>query len=347
MDKGPADPYNSGTQEESAEQSESESHPGLFTSQLRALELGRAFAGLGATRPGVPWAMTLPEPEWLKHIRSGLGVPNVIGAALGRFQQQTAELFPLVSLANEVVEAVSKSLTAVLEPSRKLAEDMAAIARMFDKYPDKMREGLVAMSRSGWYLDGDMGMSDPIRFKQAMEDGRDVDAEMQMVTHFEDRIAGIRAELVTAYPHRREILDAAFDAHLNGQYLMSIPVLFTQVDGICLDVANAYFFMGKEREKVLAYLVEIAGSEISRAFLAPLESNMTVTLSGKARPEGFTGLNRHMVLHGESVDYGTKANGLRAISLLNYISHSLQKELSEPDDAGAEAGPASEPLTDL
>lgn len=90
--------------------------------------------------------------------------------------------------------------------------------------------------------------------------------------------------------------------------------------------------MGKERPKVLAYAVEFAGSQIARAFLAPLESEMTIALSEKGRPQGFTGLNRHMVLHGESVDYGTKENGLRAISLLNYMSQSLQRELSEPDD---------------
>ncbi|XQL33700.1 hypothetical protein ACOIY0_30870, partial [Burkholderia contaminans] len=95
-------------------------------------------------------------------------------------------------------------------------------------------------------------------------------------------------------------------------------------------------FMGKERPKVLAYATELAGTELARAFLAPLESGMTVALSEKARPQGFSGLNRHMVLHGESTDYGTKENGLRAISLLNYISQSLQRELSAPDESVAE-----------
>jgi hypothetical protein len=173
-----------------------------------------------------------------------------------------------------------------------------------------------------------------------VDDGREADAEAEMVKHFEERTAGIRAELAQAYPHRRAIVDAAFDAHLSGQYLVSIPVLLAQVDGICFDLANAHFFMGKERPKVLAHAVEFAGSQIARAFLAPLESEMTIALSEKARPQGFTGLNRHMVLHGESVDYGTKENGLRAISLLNYMSQSLQRELSEPDDnaVGADQG---------
>jgi hypothetical protein len=227
-----------------------------------------------------------------------------------------------------------------------MAEDMATIAKAFEKYPDDMRAGLIAMNRYGWYLDLQMGISKPLCFKRAVDDGRHQDADVEMIKHFEKRTASIREELIQAYPHRRQILDAAFDAHLNGQHLVSIPVLLAQVDGICFDVANAHFFMGKDRSKVLAYATELAGTELARAFLAPLECGVTVALSEKDRPLGFNGLNRHMVLHGQSIDYGTKENGLRAISLLNYISQSLQRELSSSDDDAVGTGPAAEPLTD-
>ena len=44
-------------------------------------------------------------------------------------------------------------------------------------------------------------------------------------------------------------------------------------------------------------------------------------------------LNRHQVLHGEVVDYGTEENSLKAISLLNYCA----TVLPEPaDDNGCE-----------
>ncbi|BBA42652.1 MULTISPECIES: hypothetical protein [Burkholderia] len=320
-----------------AERPEADARPlGEFGSQFGAIGLGQTFAPLGVARPGVPWTTVLPEPGWLQKLGVGLNPSNAIGAALDRFQQRTFDLAPVIGLANEIGSTVSARLTAIGEPFRKMAEDMAAIAKSFEKYPDEMREGLIAMNQCGWYLDLEMGMSKPLRFKRALDDGRQEDAEVEMVKHFDKRTANIRAELIQAYPHRSEILDAAFDAHLNGQHYVSIPVLLAQVDGICFDVANAHFFMGKERPKVLAYATELAGTELARAFLAPLESGMTVALSEKARPQGFSGLNRHMVLHGESTDYGTKENGLRAISLLNYISQSLQRELSAPDESVAE-----------
>ncbi|RDD80115.1 hypothetical protein DVJ77_18395 [Dyella tabacisoli] len=77
----------------------------------------------------------------------------------------------------------------------------------------------------------------------------------------------------------------------------------------------------RSAEKVIAQLTATSNS-IAKAFLAPFEEEMLVAVSQKSRPQGFVGLNRHTVLHGESVDYGTKENGLRAISLLNYVSQS-------------------------
>lgn len=291
--------------------------------QFRALEPGQAFAVMRATRFCSPLT-TLPPS------RIGLTPLGTVGTVFETIQQRTSGLQSLLRDMNEVSATFDKTFSALQEPWRRMMESIGAFGKALETYPDNMREGLVSMSRSGWYLDLEMGMSEPLRFKRAMDDGRAADAEASMVEHFEARTAGIRSELVQTYPHRGEIFDAAFDAHISGQYLVSIPVLLAQVDGICFDVANAHFFMGKERPKVVAHAVQVASSQIARAFLAPLESEMTIALSEKARPQGFTGLNRHTVLHGESVDYGTKENGLRAISLLNYMSQSLQRELSEP-----------------
>ncbi|WP_434661462.1 hypothetical protein P5W99_00710 [Paraburkholderia sp. A3BS-1L] len=347
MDERSTELNDSDQNDTKAEQAEFKTHPvGPFSTHFGAIELGHAFAAMNAAGLSMPWMTALSEPAWLKPLRVGLNPPTAIGAVMERLQQRTFGLLPLIERANEVGSAFSDRLSAIGEPIRKMAEEMASIARTFETYPGRMREGLVAMSRSGWYLDRDMGMSEPLRFKRAVDDGRQADAETAMVEHFEARIPGIRADLIQAYPHRGAVLDAAFDTHLNGQYLMSIPVLLTQVDGICFDVANAHLFMGRERPKVLAHAVEFAGSQISRAFLAPLESEMTIALSEKARPQGFTGLNRHMVLHGESVDYGTKENGLRTISLLNYMHQSLQRELPQSDDKVVGADQVHTPPTD-
>ncbi|CAE6867489.1 hypothetical protein R69658_07948 [Paraburkholderia aspalathi] len=193
----------------------------------------------------------------------------------------------------------------------------------------------LAMSRYGWYVDLKMGVSKSGKFKAHVDGEREADAEALMVEHFGRRADSIRSELIAAYPARRAIFDAAFDAHANGQYLLSIPVFFAQVDGICTDVLRLVFFQRTGREKVIADLKGRAGSELAQAYLAPLDTDMPATMSLSSRGRGVSGLNRHTVLHGESVDYGTRENSLRAISLLNYISQSLRRELPEIEQGAA------------
>jgi len=317
------------------EQAESDEEPGWQDLSDRIGEAGPV--------PPIDWSLRLPgigsvfaglteqslEPVWMKRLRTSIpeGVPGTI------FNRQVMPegLLPVVGVAGRITSIIGDAVAGIESPFRKIVEDIGAIAKGLEAYPLEIRAGLLAMSRSGWYLDDQMSARDPIRFKEAVDDNRAADAEGDMTDHFESRTNDIRAELIQDYPHRRKIFDAAFDAHSNGQYVLSIPVLLAQVDGICVDVAKAHFFMAKERLKVVEYVVQLAGSEIARAFLAPFEFEMSVTQSQKSRPEDFSGLNRHTVLHGESVDYGTRENGLRAISLLNYMSQSLKQEAEEAD----------------
>ena len=48
-------------------------------------------------------------------------------------------------------------------------------------------------------------------------------------------------------------------------------------------------------------------------------------MSKRGQVEGHI-LNRHAVMHGESLDYDTEENSLRAISLLNYVALSLDPQ---------------------
>jgi hypothetical protein len=271
---------------------------------------------------------------------SKMAFPATLGRGIALARTNTiAELSTIrknttlpIAFANSVENRLSNAVIAFGEPLRKLTEELNVITTSIETYPARMKDGLLSMNQFGWYLDMNMGASKPIKFKQAVDAGREAEAEQIIVTHFESRFAAILNELSQALPTRAEILRAAFEAHKDQKYVLSIPVLLAQVDGICFDVADAHLFMGKERSKVRTYLSERAGSEITRAILAPLEAGMPVALSSSRRPTDFSGLNRHQVIHGESVDYGTKENSLRAISLLNNISQSLRRQLSESTD---------------
>ena len=75
---------------------------------------------------------------------------------------------------------------------------------------------------------------------------------------------------------------------------------------------------------------QIAADTYGAALLSPLAETLPIGASEYERPTGFDELNRHMVLHGESLDYGTKINSLKAISLINYVAHVLTLEKENP-----------------
>jgi len=67
------------------------------------------------------------------------------------------------------------------------------------------------------------------------------------------------------------------------------------------------------------YVDQITNDTFMAAILSPLAEILPINASENERPRNFNGLNRHMVLHGESLDYGSKVNSLKAISLINYV----------------------------
>jgi len=68
------------------------------------------------------------------------------------------------------------------------------------------------------------------------------------------------------------------------------------------------------------FVEQVASDSYRAALLSPLAQTLPIGASEHERKEGFNELNRHMVLHGESLEYGSKTNSLKAISLVNYAS---------------------------
>ncbi len=174
----------------------------------------------------------------------------------------------------------------------------------------------------GWYPDPWMA---PIQLAllSSYRDSEPEAIEEIMQKVFRERLDSIEAKLVVEYPQRTLILQEAFDAHRESNYNLSVPVLLAQADGIWHDRIALNLFSGgtKKAIKALAKRVKDANSlEFVRALITP---DWPLVLSKKDRPDDFSGLNRHLVMHGEATDYGTEENSLRAVAFLNYCAFVL------------------------
>ena len=112
---------------------------------------------------------------------------------------------------------------------------------------------------------------------------------------------------------------------------MSVPAFLIQADGICFDLINKQLYSKRKNIPALnEYAKSIASNALQSALLYPLTQPLPITASASERAEDFNELNRHQVIHGESIDYDTEINSLKAISLLSYVSCVLSQD--EEDD---------------
>lgn len=85
------------------------------------------------------------------------------------------------------------------------------------------------------------------------------------------------------------------------------------------------YFSGIRIKKTRAtqYVEQQTLSPYRAAFLKPLFEITSINMTMNQRGENFKKPNRHMILHGESISYGTCVNSVKVISLLNYVSNIL------------------------
>jgi len=232
---------------------------------------------------------------------------------------------PDVAPVTEQIEKFRRSIEGLITPA------FEELQRSFRELPPRTQEALILLGKHGWYLDLEMPLPGLWELKKALADGNVAEAEDALVEYFESRTDEIEMSIVKRFPNRKKLISAAFNAHRRQEYELSIPVLLAQTDGICKEVVNEYFFLKHNKKPRTAIYVEQVASDTYRAaLLSPLAQTLPIGASEHERGEGFNDLNRHMVLHGESLDYGSKINNLKAISLINYVAHVLNTNETNP-----------------
>jgi len=116
------------------------------------------------------------------------------------------------------------------------------------------------------------------------------------------------------------VLECAFQAHHRTEYELSIPVFLAQADGVCQEVTGYKLYGRKQKKPITAgFAANFVYEFLIEAVLEPLRTPLPISASLNDEDYRVGTLNRHEVLHGISVDYGTRTNSLKAMSLLSYV----------------------------
>lgn len=187
-------------------------------------------------------------------------------------------------------------------------------------------ETLRTLIRHGWYPTADMSAGGVALLAEGLEDPdeeRAASARQVFINKFREDADKLEQTLVEQFPRRAPVISAAFAAHRRGDYNSSVPVFFTQADGIGWDRFGKTLFSSKTIREADRLASDIREDILRELFLALMWPEWPLVLPVGERPADFTGLNRHQVMHGEDCEYGTEENSLQAMALLNFCSFIL------------------------
>jgi hypothetical protein len=183
------------------------------------------------------------------------------------------------------------------------------------------------LAKSGWYPDLDWWSGQAWHLAQALESGSRDSADEAMCMYVDARINAFEDSLSQKYPSRARFISDGLGAHRDGKYTLSVPVLLLQADGICMDTLKTHLCKvesGKLKiAQVLGKLPLVADHD--GGSFAPLLEIFPIAWGKPERDKaGEDVFNRHVVLHGESLDYDTRTRSSQAVMLLNYVGAMMQ-----------------------
>ena len=184
-----------------------------------------------------------------------------------------------------------------------------------EKFSDSYKDALENMAKHEWYPDNTgMPLEDILKISNDMKTDYQ-SCNILLIDHFKNRIYDLERELIDSNPNRQHIISEGFSNHREGRYNSSIPIFLSQADGIFAKSSNASLFISRARETVSK---DHRLDEIIRYLFSI--NTLPIWINEKERSPSFAGFNRHQVLHGETVSYGTEENSLKAISFLSFIN---------------------------
>lgn len=136
-------------------------------------------------------------------------------------------------------------------------------------------------------------------------------------------------KVVSMFPARAFAIAPAGAAHERGEYALSVPVFFSQAEGILRDITFSELFSERispiskyaRQQRALIPTGEHWLNLSDDAIWAQLSGDLPIGWGQKLRIDNsYTGLNRNTTLHGIDINYASEINSLKAFSLLCHIA---------------------------
>lgn len=218
-----------------------------------------------------------------------------------------------------MAESIQEALSNVYKDIEPIQETFKQIFTGLQEIPNSTK----ILSECGWYLPFDFHPQAVNNLVSEFESGNSKIIDDVMIDYLDSEINNIEIEIIKKFPNRKAVLQAAIKAHNNHDYYLSIPVFFSQIEGICNELTGTRFFqLRNQQPQTTSWVSNFNSAYLMGILLKPLK--YVGPMRKKQNLSNPIGINRHDVLHGDCVDYGEdRLNSYKTLSLLNYISDTV------------------------
>jgi hypothetical protein len=211
----------------------------------------------------------------------------------------------------------TKIMTDFFKGLRKSFEEFERVTKQFQesfqKLGEQLPESLKELASHGWYISADSPIFESLELTRELRSGNSNKVDQHMSIFYEGNLQIIIRRLKRDYPERSKILIEAAKTHRQKLYFASTSLFLIIADGLC----NGTLYKTKGKK---SHLKKQLGNKNISGFLDVITEENAIDIPHAKKQKYPSSLNRHGVLHGLDIDYGTRLNSLKALSLLVFIS---------------------------
>jgi hypothetical protein len=202
--------------------------------------------------------------------------------------------------------------------NKKLSQAFAPISEFFgEKY-------IQNLTKDGWYLStefldefGIIGHSMDVARNWDDQKRKDFFYQRaQQVIYEEGYLNQIQNKFNEIAPDREDLSKEMFEQFRSKNYYSFITLCLSQVNGLTKEIIEINFFSSENRRQ------KIGNEEAVNSLFSLIKDQLYTGDRNDLEliKEGYigNGLNRHSIMHGESINFGTEENGIKAILLLDF-----------------------------
>ena len=210
---------------------------------------------------------------------------------------------------------------------KSITSSVLEVASVLDNYQKGFGHFSEKAAEKGWFVTSHTSIRGMVSAYNQGNEALDKFMEYEIESNFEE----IKTSIITANQIRAHILNPAFDFHVSEKWVASIPLFLAQTDGIFASTVGAFLFSEHEKRKSL--ILEKYGQK-GEGFIPYMctpfetETQFSASIGSQSAEKKKRGPNRNGILHGSKrhLDYATKINSLKCISLLSYIAMFIEVE---------------------